>query len=475
MTAYATSDRSTLRGPVRPSSLPGARTPAVSGDALPGIVALYLFTVVVPIGFSLGPIVMTSLRLMLLVLTVPLMIRIWSGHYGRVLLADILFPLHLLWAAVALAANNPDRVVEQVGSLGIEFLGGYAVGRAFVTTPGAFLALARALVLIVCLFLPFVIFELLTARPLVPELIGRLPGISSVRVGGLDPRLGLDRVQAVFDHPIHWGLFCSIAFSLCFVALRETMPLVRRWVLSGLIGLSCFTALSSGALLAMVLQVGLIAWYSVLARQEWRWRAFVALGVLGYVVVDLLSNRTPIQVFMSYATFDPHTAYWRSIIFEWGFANVTGSAEKGIDGSPWLGLGLNDWVRPIWMHTPSVDNFWLLTAMRYGLPGFLLVAAGYLSILVQVMRKDFQADPVLTAIRRAWVFTMIGLAFTLATVHVWSNIYSFVFFFVGAGAWLISASPEATREPSEAGPAPRRPMPFTRFADEPPRPRAARS
>ena len=472
MTAYDMSARTASSGQARPGAAPGQVQ--VVDDKLPVVVALFLFAVVVPVSFNAGPLVMSSLRLLLLVLTVPLMMRIWAGQYGRVLLADIVFPLHVLWAAIALAANNPDRVVEQVGSIGLEFLGGYAVGRAFILSPGTFLALARALALIVCLLLPFALFELLTARALLPELIGKLPVVSSVRVIDPELRMGLDRVQAVFDHPIHWGLFCSVAFSLCFVVQRETMPLVRRWLLSGLIGLACFMALSSGALLAIVLQVGLIVWYSMLARHDWRWRAFLALGAFSYVFVDVLSNRTPIQVFMSYATFDPHTAYWRSIIFDWGLANVTGSAEKGITGSPWVGIGFHDWIRPVWMHTPSVDNFWLVMAMRYGLPGFFFVALGYLSLLRLVMRRDFAADPILTAIRRGWVFTMIGLAFTLCTVHVWGSIYSFVFFLVGAGAWMTGASPEATREAPQADPAPRRATPFTRFADGPPRGRRVR-
>ena len=58
------------------------------------------------------------------------------------------------------------------------------------------------------------------------------------------------------------------------------------------------------------------------------------------------------------------------------------------------------------------------------------------------MRRDFSADLILTLLRRAWVFTFLGLSFTLTTVHVWTNVYSFVFFMFGAGIWLITAMPQ---------------------------------
>jgi hypothetical protein len=38
------------------------------------------------------------------------------------------------------------------------------------------------------------------------------------------------------------------------------------------------------------------------------------------------------------------------------------------------------------------------------------------------------------------MFTFIGLTFSLATVHIWTSIYSFVFFLLGAGMWMASAS-----------------------------------
>lgn len=416
--------------------------PKLSGK-LPLPVWLYLLCVVIPIGFQAGPLAMTTLRLFLLVMIVPLMVRLLMGHFGKVFVTDILFVGHVAWTTVALAVNNPDQVVQQVGSVGTEFLGGYVMGRAYIRTPEAFSALCRALVVIVLCTVPLALYETKTGRPLVIEYLRRIPGLTSVPIVSYERRLGLERVQAVFAHPIHYGLFCSIVFSLAFVALRDSTSTAWRYISSSLVAFAGFLALSSGAILAIILQIGLILWAAIFARYRVRWKLLLGLFALAYVVVDLLSNRTPLDVLMTYATFSPGNAYWRKLVFEWGMVNIW--------DNPYFGIGLNDWTRPAFMaYNDSVDNFWLLTTMRYGIPGFLLLTFGYILATARIMRRDFRADPTLSLFRRAWVFTFLGLSFTMTTVHIWTNIYSFVFFVFGAGMWFITATPAA----SEKSPSP---------------------
>ena len=396
---------------------------------------------------------MTLMRLLLLVMVVPLTVRLFRGQFGRVYPTDILFFLHIGWASVALAVNNPNAVVQNVGSNGVDFIGAYVLARAYIRTPEAFTALCRALIVVVFLTVPLAVFETLTGYPVIIEMIEKLPGLSSLYIVNMDRRLDLERVQVVFSHPIHYGLFCSVVFSLTFVALKGRMSAFRRYVSSAVVVAAGFLALSSGAFLAILLQLALICWNTVFARVRLRWVLLGALFALAYVVIDLLSNRTPIRVFMSYATFSAQTAYWRSLIFQYGTANVW--------ANPIFGLGQNDWVRPYWMGTSSVDNFWLLMAMRYGIPGFLFITAGYAWAVLAVMRRKFTGDVVLSQLRLAWVFTFLGLSFTLSTVHIWASIYSFVFFMLGTGFWMITAQPQTdeapqTDTPPRPGEAPRR-------------------
>ena len=87
---------------------------------------------------------------------------------------------------------------------------------------------------------------------------------------------------------------------------------------------------------------------------------------------------------ITYLTFNSGTAYWRLHIWNFGSAEVW--------RNPLFGIGLNDWARPSWMWTASVDNFWLLTAMRYGIPAFLLLVAGIAPNLVGIVRPDLPTE-----------------------------------------------------------------------------------
>lgn len=429
--------------------LPRARPMAGAGGSisdLPWPVGLYLFVVLIPISMKVGPLVMTSVRLMLLVIVVPLALQLVAGRFGRIRATDLLFLAFVLWSGVSIGVNNPTRAVEYVGSTGLEFYGGYLVGRAYIRTPQAFMALARTVILLMLVTMPLAVFETLTGRPLLIELLKNLPfGLGTTSGDNTMPaRLGLNRVQLTFAHPIHYGVFGTLAFSLAFVALKGQTTTAVRYLSSAAIGICIFISVSSGAVLALVLQIMLIVWATVFAGVKKRWHLLLAVVVAGYVIIDILSTRTPVDVFLSYATFNAHTAYWRSIIFDWGMKNVW--------GSPIFGIGLNDWVRPWYMGSASVDNFWLLTAMRNGIPGFLLLAAGYLLGLGQVIRRDFSTDPLLRQLRLGWVFIFAGMTFTLATVAIWTNIYSYVFFMFGAGLWLSEAQPAGAAAPAPAVP-----------------------
>lgn len=401
---------------------------------LPPVVWMYVITVMTPVSFNLGPLAMTSTRLFLIVMIIPMFAKLLSGHYGKLFWTDYLYCLYVVWMMPVLLVNNPSQMIQQVGSVGLEFLGGYLIGRAYIRTPEAFLGLCKAMMIFVFFSVPFAIIELRTGNPIIVAFLEALPGLNSVTNVRTEGRMGMERVQNMFSHPIHYGLFCSVAFSLCMVALRDVISTPRRYFSAVIIAFAGFSALSSGAILAIALQMGFIIWAAMFAKVASRWKILVGIFAVAYVVIDLASNRQPIDVFMTYATFSPHTAYWRSIIFEWGMMTVW--------SAPVFGIGLHDWVRPWFMFDSSVDNFWLLTAMRFGIPGMMLVASGYVLGLFQIMRRDFSHDPVVLLIRRAWVFTFLGLSFTLCTVHVWTHIYSFVFFVYGAGMFLITYQPK---------------------------------
>ena len=410
---------------------------SVPAGALPLPVKLYIIMFMLPVTFYLGPLYMTNLRLLLVIMVVPLTVQLFTGKFGRILWTDILFFAHMAWAGLTLAINNPSMVITQMGSIGPEFLGGYLIGRAYIRDKASFIALAKWLVVAVILTLPAAMYETKTGTPIVLQILGKLPGFGSFPFVTYETRMGLERVQGMLTHPIHYGLFASMMMSMALVALKDVVSNTRRLIYAFLVAFATFLSLSSGAILPIIAQLFFIGWARAFDRTGRPWLILTALVALAYVTIDALSNRTPIQVFFSYATFSPHNASIRQIIFDWGMVNVW--------MSPIIGIGMADWVRPAWMQASSVDNFWLLMAMRYGIPAFLLIAAGYFLAMWKIGRRDLGDDRMLNQLRRAWMFTFLCMSFTLATVHVWTNIYSFVFMVFGAGMWLAEARPDVDR------------------------------
>ncbi|NVO27990.1 O-antigen ligase domain-containing protein [Donghicola sp. C2-DW-16] len=420
---------------------------AKSIASAPLLVRFYLIALFLPLDFQLGPLAMNALRLYLLIVIVPLFVRLVTGHYGRLIATDILFLLHLCFVSLSLAANNPSQLVSATGSASVEFLGGYLVARAAIRDRESFAGFCSFFALLVMLSLAPALVESLTGRALVPEMINKLPFFSASMPFEMDQRMGLNRVLVVFPHPILYGLVCSTAISLVWVGLRNDYAPARKAWESALVTLATFLSLSSGALLAAALQFLLIGWQWILRTVKARWIIFLGLIAVAYVVVDVVSTRSPMRVFLTYATFSAHSAYTRLYIFEWGMVNVW--------RSPWLGIGLNDWVRPPYMGG-SVDNFWLLTTMRWGIPAFLSLAGSVIYLVIRVALLPLAEGSRISDQRRAWVFTICGLCVTLTTVHVWAGSYSYIAFLFGAGAWFLNApddedEPEADAEESATG------------------------
>ncbi len=442
-----------------PGPVPQQAAAPAEADKGAVIVLLYVAAVIIPIGFDVGTLAMNGLRLLLLFTIVPTTIGLFTGRYGKVYPVDYLLFFHAFWAVVSISINNPDRVVENAGAYSLEFLGGYAIGRAYIRTPQAFYRLIRISLAFVILSLPFALIESQTGTAVIVDLIERVPGLKTVQQIDVAKRMGLHRSQVVFAHPIHYGLFCTMVLSMTWIGMKGVMSGTARILGVMAVGLGVFLSLSSGALLAALLQGGLIAWNFIFRSNPRRWWVLVGLFAFAYVVVDLLSNRSPVRVFMSYATFSAHNAFYRAIIFEWGMMNVW--------DNPITGLGLRRWIRPSFMRSGSIDNFWLVAAVKFGFPGFLSLAGAYLDAMVRIGRRRFTPGSPVSNLRLAWMFTTFGLIFSLATVHIWTSIFSFVFFLLGAGMWFVNASDEpaavangavepASDAPRRAGPALRR-------------------
>jgi len=411
-------------GGLRTSAAARSAITLTQGGKVSPLIPIFIFSLAVPIYFHFGSLRLSPYRLLLIATFLPCFIAWISGSLGKIRLPDIFILLTATWAAVVLVSlHGIDGGLQSAGIFVIETFGAFVFARRYIRDVLAFRYMVKCLVLMVVFLLPFALYENVTGSPILIDLFGKVFLVPEH--GSSESRLGLSRAQATFEHPILFGVICSSAFALSFYVLGAAKRRVGR-LAPGMVAIVALTSLSSGALLSLVIQTMLIAWDKVTASVSRRWMILATLVIVVYVVLGSLSNRSAIEVFISYLTFNADNSYMRIHIWNYGTQSVM--------RHPLLGTGLNDWERPFWM-AGSIDNFWLVMAVRYGVPGFLFIVGGFLSVCLGLGRLKNLSSQVAQC-RKGLVITLCGLALAICTVHLWNSSYVLLIFLLGSGIWM---------------------------------------
>lgn len=390
-------------------------------------VAAIIIALAVPTEFSfnLGSLRLSAYRVILIVAFIPSILKLMSGRAGKVHLADILILTHILWSFIVIAIHHGGATsLESGGIRMLELAGGYLIARTSIIGEKEFRGSLAFLFLVVAMMTPFVVFEAVTGKHL-------LKSVSAAIVGKgfyspIEPRMGFHRAYGPFDHPILLGVFAaSLTSVIYFESISRTTIRAKTYLTCGIIMLAAVSSVSSGALACLVVQISLIMWNKVTAKMRRRWLLLTGLMFLAYLYVDLLSTRTPLKVFMTYLTFSSGTAYARLNIFDFAIQDVW--------RNPIFGIGFNDWTRPAWMHSSSMDNFWLVTAVTFGFPGLVTLATA--TVLV-MSRRWKRLKPDIRKLRLGWTISMIGFAIAATTVHLWNSLFVYFGVFLGLGSWF---------------------------------------
>jgi hypothetical protein len=390
----------------------------------------------VPIQIFAGPVRLTGYGIVLLCLIVPCTILWLSGRAGRIRAVDILILLHALCAALAMLVVHGTSEIPFAGRYIIETFGAYLVARCFIRSADDFAAAVRVHFILIMALLPLAFFESVTGYNIIHALSGRSAPTT------IGERWGLERAYGAFDHPILYGVFCASSLALVFYVLGQGRFTLKAARLVGVVFAATFFSLSAGPFATLVVQCGLTAWNFVTRRIPYRWWILFGLFLAAYITIDILSTRSPVRVFATYFTFSGHTAYDRIGDWTWGMVNIR--------QNPLFGVGLNDWVREPWM-SASLDAFWVVQAMCYGVPAFLLQASALLVLCFAVGRRRFR-DPRLKAYRAGWVIAIVALIIAGLSAHFWNAIYCLVMFLQGSGVWLLTVK-DRRRPPRPTSPA----------------------
>ena len=116
----------------------------------------------------------------------------------------------------------------------------------------------------------------------------------------MPPRLGLTRVQSVFDHPILFGVCTGSIFALVHLVLGYQKSFFQRTLRTGIVGATSILSLSAGPLIAIVAQGLLLSWNWLLRAIKIRWKILIGLLVLIVLAIELVANRSFAEIVSSY-------------------------------------------------------------------------------------------------------------------------------------------------------------------------------
>lgn len=426
------------------------------------IIILFFIAVMLPssASISLGGLRLSGYRVVLIIAFVPMMIQLLSGRKGKISIFDILVMAHCCWVFLALLNwGGVSQAIETGGIYVVEFAGAYFLGRLFIRSYDDYEAFARFFTSLMMILLLFTIPEAVTGTHILYDSFAALTGSPPAHY--IDKRLGLERTFGPFDHPILYGVFSASAFSVSyFVIQKKNMMNFKGLGVTFCTCLATFISASGGPYVVLMMQIFVATYERAFSAFKLRWQVLFSIFALTYISIDMLSNRTPFHVFISYFAFSAESAYNRINIWNYGTAEV--------GRNPILGIGMGDWIRGEWM-SDSMDNFWLLIAVRYGLPALFFLLCLMLGLLwMSGRRKDVPAE--WKRARHAWAFTLFGISIAAATVHLWNALFVLFAFIMGSGAWLTDA-PLPTKEdkdrtnkgdPPDDAAAPKKPTRFSR-------------
>lgn len=399
-------------------------------------VTLLLISLVLPIelSFYLGDLLITPVRVVLLFTAFPSAYKLFKR--GDLRDFDYLLFGFIFWIAVSYTYNHgAAKAVEGGGVLALEILISYLIARVYITDTIKLIATIRLVVVIITLMLPFVIAESLTGKHIIHDFFASLTGFQYPLA--YEARFGFTRAYGTFTHPILLGVFSSSLTGLVWYVFGKRGAfgkLLKLAVLSA----TTIATLSSAPLLLLLFQFFAIAGNRLAGRLRWKWQMVVAGFASLYVFLLFWSPYSPMMVIMSRITLDPSTSYYRRLIWEYGSAVVL--------NNPFFGIGKNDWVRPIWMVSDTIDNFWLKVGMQFGLPAVILLGLCLCLLIFKVskmMKKGLPED--YKSACRGWIVTIISFSIIGFTVDFFGAIYVFFYFLLGMGAALLSMTGERRR------------------------------
>lgn len=332
-----------------------------------------------------------------------------SRSIWRFLLVDYLMLIAIFWTGFSLYLNsNSDftafftSTIAQAADVGLSYFFARAAFRSIRDFRLFLLMMAPGFALIAAILVVESVTKTHILQPFVQSLLGTGGGYPLV-----DIRLGLMRAAGPFAHPILAGIVMASLLSLYWFSGLRRWPL---WIGVGAAAGSFFTV-SSAALLGLVLGAGLIA-YNWMTEKfvNLTWKLFFTISGILFLALELGTESGTFNLLVRYASLNSVSSYYRTLIWKYGSLNV--------EQHPWFGIGYGDWDRPQWM-TSSVDNYWLLQAIQFGIMPPLIYFIIIILAVIGLSRRSNRENLVDQRTLRGIAISMAVMALGALSVSVW--------------------------------------------------------
>jgi len=385
------------------------------------LAAAFFYTLLLPeqFNFTIAGVFLSPFRLFLLGASLYLLAGAPQRNL-RFTWSDLFIVLGMAWIFLAsfMSSGSISTSLIMGGSHTVDIGLSYFLARATIQTPSD---LRRFLVMVAPGFAfigAIVVLEAVTHTLILQRLVGTVLGVPFPQT--MVVRMGLMRGFGSFPHPILAGICLASFLPIYMLSGLRGWP---KWVGTVATFGGLFT-MSSAAMLGLVVG-GLLSAYDWVSERigNLNWRIFLFFSAILYAVVELGSKSGFYSLLIRYASLNQSSAYNRVLIWTYGTENIS--------RNPWFGIGYADWDRPDWMHSGSFDHFWLITALRFGIPETFFLLGATLIGIVMIALKSRHLPSHDARLLRGVAISVAVFALGVNSVSLWMAALAWFFMLLG--------------------------------------------